>query len=311
MAAKAGLGSWSGAAFGGIRRSRVDILRSQRRAGLILVSPAVVAIVVISILPLLGAFYFSLTDYNLLEPPHWVGLRNYSAILNDPVFWESVGNTLGFAASQVGIGIVVTILVAALFNGQLFGGPVMRTIVYLPQAASYVVVALVWNLLLDPVVGPINQLMQTLGVGPFYFLSDMQLAMPSIVVMSMWRNLGYFMIIILAALKSVPSELIEAAKIDGASAPRRFFSVTLPTIRGVVSFVAITWFLGALQMFTQSYVMTSGGPVNATRTVVYLMYDDAFTNLDIGTACAMAVMLFLIVVVLSFLLRLGFRARVA
>ena len=311
LVAKASPGSWSGAALGSTRRRRVDILRPQRRAGLALVSPAILAIAVISILPLLAAFYFSLTDYNLLQAPHWVGLRNYNAIVNDPVFWESVGNTLGFAVSQVGIGIVVTILVAALFNGHLFGGPVMRTIVYLPQAASYVVVALVWNLLLDPVVGPINQFMQALGAGPFYFLSDMQLAMPSIVVMSMWRNLGYFMIIILAALKSVPSELLEAAKIDGASAPRRFISVTLPTIKGVVSFVAITWFLGALQMFTQSYVMTGGGPVNATRTVVYLMYDDAFTNLDIGTACAMAVMLFLIVVVLSFVLRLAFRTRAA
>jgi ABC-type sugar transport system permease subunit len=269
----------------------------------------VLAIALVSVLPLLLAFVFSLTDYNLLQPPHWVGLRNYVAILSDPVFWESIGNTLTFAVSQVGIGIVVVIMVAALFNGHLFGGPLMRTIVYLPQAASYVVVALVWTLLLDPAVGPINQAIMGAGNSPIYFLSDPAWAMASIVVMSMWRNLGYFMIIVLAALKSVPEELLEAARIDGAGPLRRFFSVSLPTIKGVVSFVAITWFLGALQMFTQSYVMTSGGPVNATRTVVYLMYDDAFTNLDIGTACAMAVMLFLLVVVLSLLLRLALRPR--
>jgi ABC-type sugar transport system permease subunit len=133
--------------------------------------------------------------------------------------------------------------------------------------------------------------------------------MPSIVIMSLWRNLGYFMIIVLAALKSVPAELLEAAKIDGAGPVRRFFAVSLPSIRGVVSFVAITWFLGALQMFTQAYVMTTGGPVNATRTIVYLMYDDAFTNLNIGMACAMAIMLFVLVVVLSLVLRLAFRRR--
>ncbi|MDQ2738129.1 MAG: sugar ABC transporter permease [Actinomycetota bacterium] len=287
----------------------VDILRHQRRAGTILISPAILAILLISIIPLLAAFYFSFTHYDLLETPQWVGLHNYIAILGDSVFWESVKNTLEFAVSQVAIGLVVATLVAALFNGNLFGGSLMRTLVYLPQAASYVVVALIWNLLLDPAVGPINRALQALGTGPLYFLSDTHWAMPSIVIMSMWRNLGYFMIIILAALKSVPTELLEAAKMDGASAVRRFFSVSLPAIQGVVSFVAITWFLGALQMFTQSYVMTGGGPVNATRTVVYLMYDDAFTNLDIGSASAIAVMLFIIVVILSFILRLVFRSR--
>ena len=287
--------------------SGIDILRTQRLAGAALASPAVLAIILVSVLPLLLAFGFSLTDFNLLSSPRWVGFRNYTFIVNDPVFWESIGNTLEFAVSQVGIGIVVVLMVAALFNGYLFGGPLMRTIIYLPQAASYVVVALIWTMLLDPAIGPINRAIMGMHGNPIYFLSDPNWAMPSIVVVSLWRNLGYFMIIVLAALKSVPAELLEAAKIDGAGPVRRFFSVSLPTIKGVVSFVVITWFLGALQMFTQSYVMTTGGPVNATRTIVYLMYDDAFTNLAIGKACAMAVMLFLLVIVMSFVLRLVFR----
>ena len=283
------------------------MVRAQRRAGALLLRPAMLAIALISVLPVLMAFYLSFTKFDLLSPPQWVGLRNYRTIVADPVFWEAIRNTLTFAVSQVGIGLVVVIMVAALFNGYLFGGPLMRTLIYLPQAASYVVVALVWTLLLDPAVGPINQALMSLGGGPVYFLSDPAWAMASIVVMSMWRNLGYFMIIVLAALKSVPGELLEAAEIDGAGPLRRFVSITLPSIRGVISFVAITWFLGALQMFTQSYVMTSGGPVNATRTIVYLMYDDAFTNLDIGLACAMAIMLFMLVVVMSLVLRLVLR----
>ena len=286
-----------------------SLVRRQRLAGEILLSPAAVAIIATSIVPLLLAFFFSFTHFSLLTPPEWVGLNNYVSILQDPVFWEALGNTLTFALSQVGIGIVVVVLVAALFNGYLTGGPVMRTIIYLPQAASYVVVALVWNLLLDPAVGPINAMLTGIGWEPVYFLSDPVWALPSIVVMSMWRNLGYFMIIVLAALKSVPSDLLEAAKMDGANAFQRFWTISLPTIRGVVAFVAITWFLGALQMFTQSYVMTRGGPVNATRTIVYLMYDEAFTNLDIGKACAMAIMLFLLVVVLSMVLRFVFRPK--
>ncbi len=286
-----------------LRPDRATLPSHQRRAGAVLVSPAVVAILATAVVPLLLAFYFSFTNYTLLAPPKWVGLENYVTIVQDPVFWEAIRNTLSFAVSQVGIGLVVVVLVAALFNGHLFGGPLMRTIIYLPQAASYVVVALIWNLLLDPAVGPINALLDKIHIGPVYFLSDQVWAMPSIVVMSMWRNLGYFMIIVLAALKSVPSELLEAAKIDGANAVQRFVLISLPTIKGVISFVAITWFLGALNMFTQSYVMTNGGPINATRTIVYLMYDEAFTNLDIGKACAMAIMLFLLVVSASLALR--------
>lgn len=292
-----------------LRLGQDHLRRRQRRAGELLLSPAALAIILTSFVPLLLAFYFSLTSYTLLSAPQWVGMANYVSIVQDPVFWEAIRNTLSFAASQVVVGIVVVVLVAALFNGALFGGPVMRTIIYLPQAASYVVVALVWNLLLDPSVGPINSLLFGMNLSPVYFLSDPAWAMPSIVVMSMWRNLGYFMIIVLAALKSVPSELLEAAKMDGANAVQRFWTISLPSIRGVVAFVAITWFLGALQMFTQSYVMTRGGPVNATRTIVYLMYDEAFTNLSIGKACAMAVMLFLLVVTLSLVLRLIFRPK--
>jgi ABC-type sugar transport system permease subunit len=220
-------------------------------------------------------------------------------------------NTLTFAASQVGIGIVVVVLVAALFNGHIFGGSVMRTIIYLPQAASYVVVALIWNLFLDPFVGPINAMLGWLRAGPVYFLSDPQWVIASIVVVSMWRNLGYFMIIVLAGLKSVPRELLEAAEIDGANAPQRFWLISLPSIKGVLSFVAITWFLGALQTFTQSYVMTGGGPMHASRTIVYLMYDEAFTNLNIGKASAMSVMLFALVVLLSVVLRIVFRRKEA
>lgn len=291
-------------------RLHLDQLQDrQRRAGELLLSPAALAIILTSFVPLLLAFYFSFTSYTLLSAPRWVGMTNYISIVQDPVFWEAIRNTLSFAAGQVVVGMVVVVLVAALFNGYLFGGAAMRTIVYLPQAASYVVVALVWNLLLDPSVGPINSLLLSLNLDPVYFLSDPAWAMPSIVVMSMWRNLGYFMIIVLAALKSVPKELLEAAKMDGANAVQRFWTISLPSIRGVVAFVAITWFLGALQMFTQSYVMTRGGPVNATRTIVYLMYDEAFTNLNIGKACAMAVMLFLLVVALSLVLRLIFRPK--
>jgi len=276
-----------------------------RRAGLILVSPAMVMVFIISVLPLGVAIVLSFTRYDLFTAPRFTGISNYIELFSDPVFWQAAGNTVTFAVGQVGIGTVVAIAVALLFNKALAGGGIMRTLVYIPQAASYVVVALLWTMLLDPSIGPITHAVRALsGVQP-YFLTDAHLAMPSIVVLSLWRNLGYFMIIILAALKAVPRELLEAAEIDGARPAERFFYITLPEIRSAVVFVVITWFLGALQMFTQSYVMTAGGPVNATKTLVYIMYEQAFAALNIGRASAIAVLLFGAVVVASLMLRLA------
>lgn len=266
--------------------------RKQRRAAITLASPAFTVILVTLLVPLAVAVGLSLTQYDLLSPPQFVGLDNYRQVLDDPVFWTAVWNTAKFAVGQVGIGVVVAISVALLFNQALHGGPLMRTLVYLPQGASYVVVALVWTLLFDPVAGPFSQLSQSLTGEPIYFLTDEALAMPSIIAMSLWRNLGYFMIIILAALKAVPRELLEAAEIDGTSATKRFFYITLPQIKNATILVVITWFLGALQMFTQAYVMTGGGPVNATKSIVFLMYQEAFTGLNFGKASAIAVLLF-------------------
>jgi ABC-type sugar transport system permease subunit len=278
--------------------------RRRRRFAMALSAPAVVLITLFSIVPLAAAVGLSLTSYDMFSAPRFIGLRNYRQLFADPVFWVAVRNTLVFAAGQVSIGLVVVILVALLFNQALHGGAVMRTVVYLPQAASYVVVALVWNLLLDPLSGPISRVTEMITGERLSALTSSTLALPSIVVVSLWRNLGYFMIIVLAALQAVPRELLEAAEVDGAGPVSRFRWVTLPEIGSAVIFVAITWFLGALQMFTQSYVMTGGGPVNATRTVVYIMYDQAFAALNLGKASAIAVLLFGSVVIVSLLLRI-------
>src|SRR5699024_2249975 len=219
------------------------------------------------------------------------------------VFWVTAGNTLYFAVTQVALGTVVALLVALLLSQAMPGNGVMRTIVYLPQAMSYVVVALIWNLLYDPLNGPINGLLEALSFGPVNFLTDSHLAMPSIIAMSIWRNLGYFMIILLAGIQSVSTEMLEAAQMDGAGAMQRFFHITVPQLSNTLLFVVVTWFLGGLQMFTQSYVMTDGGPVNATRTLVFQMYDAAFKAGSIGEATAISVMMFSAVVVVSILLR--------
>ncbi len=271
----------------------------QRVAGRWFLTPALVMLSLTIIVPLLFAAFLSFTKYDLLSSPTFVGFSNYAKLLTDPVFGKAVMNTLVFALGQVAIGIVVAFFIAMLFNNPLVGGNLMRTMVYVPQAMSYVTVALLWSFLYDPFVGPINAAAHALGLPTINFLTDVNLAMPSIMGMSLWRNLGYFMIILLAGLKAVPGELMEAAKIDSAGWWARLRHVILPSMKNTVFFVAVTWFMGGLQMFTQAYVMTQGGPVNATRTIVYDMYESAFTNLDIGRGSAIAVLLFLVVVLVA------------
>lgn len=270
--------------------------RQRRRAGNLLAAPALVVIALILIIPLIVAFFLSFTRYDLFNQPTWVGWANYRSLVTDPDFFTVSFNTFYFAVGQVLIGIVVAFFVAMLFNHQLTGNALMRTTVYLPQAMSYVIVALLWSFLYDPFNGPINAFIHELTGHKLYFLTDTNLAMPSILAMSLWRNLGYFMIILLAGLKAIPPELIEAAQIDGAGAWRRLIHVTIPQMKNPLIFVGVTWFMGGLQMFTQSYVMTQGGPGNATRTMVYELYESAFTNLDIGRASAVSMILFMIVV---------------
>ncbi|MBV7411137.1 sugar ABC transporter permease [Dermabacteraceae bacterium TAE3-ERU27] len=251
------------------------------------------------LVPLALAAGLSLTEYNLFEPPRFVGLDNYRKLFTDPIFYQAIGNTLYFALGQVLIGVVVAFGVAMLFNHKLVLGGTMRTIVYLPQAMSYVTVALLWTFLYDPFIGPINIALRAAGIDTIYFLTSTELAMPAIMAMSLWRNLGYFMIILLAGLKAVPEEMIEAAHLDGAGWWCRLRHVIIPQMLNPLFFVTVTWFMGGLQMFTQAYVMTQGGPVNSTRTIVYQMYEASFTRLDIGTGCAIAVLLFLVVMAVA------------
>lgn len=285
------------------RRRRRTPLQRRAIVGQLFAAPSALALTLVSIVPLGVAVGLSFFDYDMLSAPRFVGLDNYLSVLGDNSFWTAVGNTLAFALEQVPIGTATALAVAVLLNQRLPGRNIYRTIVYLPQAASYVVVALVWSFLYEPSFGLINQGVRALGGDTVFWLTDTDTAMPALVIMSIWRNLGYFMVIFLAALQGIPTELKEAAAVDGASAWSTFWHITLPLLSNVTGFVLITWFLGALQMFTQAYVMTGGGPVDATTTIVYRVYQDAFQFLRLGRACAIAVMMFLTVALATLVTR--------
>lgn len=276
--------------------------RLQRRrilTGYAFVAPAVLLLLLIHVVPIAVAFYLSFTRYDLLNPPQLIGMRNYQMLLQDQTFLASLGRTAYFTLAQVPLGTLLALLAALLLNQRIWGRGPLRTMVYLPQASSYVVVALIWTFLYQPINGPINIGLKALGLSPVYWLTDYNLAMPSLVVMSIWRNLGYYMLIYLAALQAIPHELHEAAAIDGATAFGRFRYITVPLLAPATAFIVITWAIGAMQMFTQAYVMTGGGPVDATTTVVYRIYQAAFLFLQMGVASAMSVLLFVVVALLT------------
>lgn len=272
--------------------------------------PGAILLFVVYVLPMCMSVFYGMTRYSLLSPPQWIGFANYGALLHDPLFWSSAVRTLYFVSVIVISGTILSLLVAMLMNQTLIGAALYRTIIYFPQTISFASGALIWTWLFDPTYGPIDQTLAGLGLPVVNWLTDPRLALPSIVIASLWRDIGYYMLIFLAALQNVPRPLKEAAQIDGANSWRVFFHITLPTIQPAILFVVLTWTIGALQFFTQPYVMTNGGPAYATMSVVLKIYRDGFENLNMGYASAESMVLFVVTLLLSILFIRIFRRSV-
>jgi multiple sugar transport system permease protein len=253
----------------------------------------------------------SFTTYNVLEPARWAGYWNYEDLLYDDLFWRAVRNTAVFTLWSMPIGICLSLLLAMLINTRLPGAAVYRTIFYIPVVAPLIAVALVWILFYDTSNGFFNFVLRQFGISPVQWLTSEATAMPAIIAMSVWKGLGFNMVIFLAALQAIPRELYEAASLDGANRPRQFWEITLPMLTPATVYVVITSLISSFQVFAQVYVMTNGGPNNSTITVVHYIYRTAFQNLDFGYASAMAMVMFLLLVLASFAnLRLFGRSRV-
>jgi multiple sugar transport system permease protein len=252
------------------------------------------------ILPIFLVLYLSFNDYNVLKPPEWIGLYNYTDLLEDSLFWQAVRNTIEYTLLSMPIGIVLSLGLALLVNNRLPGSTLFRTIFYLPVVAPLIACALVWVLFYEVSAGFFNYVLGSLGISPVHWLTSAQTAMPSIVLMSVWKGLGFNMVIFLAALQAIPRELTEAAALDGAGKARTLWSVTLPLLTPATIYVVITSLIASFQVFAQVYVMTKGGPNNSTITMVHYIYLTAFRDLDFGYASAMAVILFVILVIAAF-----------
>jgi len=229
----------------------------------------------------------------------FVGINNYVGLFTDDQFITSLLNTLWFAVLTVPTGVILALLLAVLFNRQIRGISIFRTFVFIPVITSMVAVSLVWSMLYEDNAGLLNTLLGYVGLGPVHWLTDTNIAMISIAIMSVWKGLGYNMTIFLAGLQGVPGELYEAATIDGATARQKFMKITVPMIAPTTYFVTLMALIGSLQVFDQVWIMTQGGPVDATKTVAMYLYQYGFQFYKMGYACAAAYVLFILVFIVS------------
>ena len=278
-----------------------------QRAAWIFLAPALLVLGIFFFLPVIAALAMSLTDFDLyalgnFDNLRFIGLRNYGQLLSDPLFWKSLGNTFYFVVLGVPLSIGASLGAALLVNSKLarFRNG-FRTIYFAPVVTTLVAVAVVWRYIFHTRYGFLNYALGLAGIDPIDWMGDPNWAMVAIVVLAVWKNFGYNMIILLAALQSIPADLYEAARIDGASRWQLFRHVTLPGLAPVLTLVSILTMTGYFQLFAEPYVMTQGGPLHSTMSVLYFMYEEGFRWWSLGRASAVAFLLFLLMFAVTLL----------
>jgi multiple sugar transport system permease protein len=268
-------------------------------------TPALLVITVFFFVPVLAALLVSLTDFDLyaladMRNLRFVGLDNYRNLLHAPEFWRAVANTGYFVAVGVPLSLAASLATALLVNSRLtYLAAFFRTAFFAPVVTTLVAVAVVWRYLLHTRYGLLNYALAHLGIHPIDWLGDPHWALPAIILLAVWKNFGYNMVIFLAALQSIPADLYEAARLDGASLWQEFRRITLPMLRPTLLLVSILTVAGYFQLFAEPYVMTQGGPLQSTVSVLYFMYEEGFKWWNLGSASAVAFLLFLMILAVT------------
>lgn len=271
-------------------------------AGWMFAAPALTVIGLFFGLPVIAALALSLTDFDIyaladLNNLRFVGLGNYAGLLQNPLFWKSLGNTLYFVVVGVPLSVAMSLGAALLLHSKVGRlKPFFRTAFFAPVVTTVVAVAVIWRYLFHTKYGLVNWGLSSVGIDAIDWLGDPRWAMPTIILFAVWKNFGYNMIIFLAGLQSIPEDLYEAARIDGAGTWKQFRHVTLPMLGPVLLLVSILTMAGYFQLFAEPYVMTQGGPLESTKSVLYLMYEEGFKWWNLGNASAVAFLLFVLMV---------------
>lgn len=281
------------------------LFNSPSVAGWIFILPALLGTLVFIIIPVFCSFGLSFTKWDLLNPIEFVGLQNYKEIFNEPVFFKILINTIVFAISTSILGVIIPLILAAILNSKIRGSEIFKTAYFLPFITPMIVIGIVWEWIFDPNIGILNNVIHL----HINWLYDTNFAMPALIIVSVWKLIGYNMIIFLSALSGISQSLFEAAKIDGAGIIDTFKNVTVPMLSPTIFFVIIITAISSFQVFDLIYLMTQGGPLDSTNVLVYAIYKNAFEYFNIGKASAIAYVLFVIILVLT-LFQWKFRKKI-
>ena len=273
--------------------------RKNTLTALSFIAPNFIGFFLFTLIPVIFSLVLAFMKWDSFGTPEFVGLKNFSKMLNDDTFWISLKNTFLYTIGVVPLTLICSLGLAILLNKKIRGMKFFRTAFFLPYVTSLVAIAVVWNMLFHPTMGPINQFLKLFIENPPGWTSSSDWALTAIVIVSVWRGMGYYMILYLAGLQSVPKELYEAASMDGAGKWKQFLNVTVPSLRPTTFFVTIMLVINCFKIFDLVQVMTAGGPGRATNVLVYQIYNEAFVKFNFGYASAIAMVLFVIVLAIT------------
>ena len=275
-------------------------MKAEYWAALLFLLPNLIGFIAFAVWPLICSILLGFMDWGVLNTPKLIGVKNYTDMFKDNNFWICLKNTAYYSFVKVPLNLILSLLLAELLNMKLRGRNIFRTVAFLPAVCSAVSVGVVWQPLLESTGnGLVNHLLGFLGIGPLPFLSSTAWAMPSVIFVGIWKELGYFMVIYLAGLQGISKSYYEAASIDGSSTVNTFLKITLPLIAPTTFFAFVTSLIGSFQIFDLTSMLTNGGPANSTNTLVMYIYKNGFQWFRMGYASAIAVVLFLIILIIT------------
>ena len=265
------------------------------KKGLLFVLPALIGTFLFIIIPIFCSFGLSFSEWDFLNEIHFVGFSNYKSVFTEPEFLQILINTIVYAVSTTIFAVIIPLLIASIINNRIKGSELFKTIYFLPFITPAVVIAIVWAWIFDPNIGLVNTLFHT----HYTWLFSTKLAMPVLIFVSVWKLVGYNVVLFLTGFSTIDKSVYEASKIDGATAYQTFFDITVPLLKPTIYFVTTVTAISSFQIFDLIYVMTQGGPNGSTNVIVYSIYKYAFEYFDIGKSCALAYILFAIILVLA------------
>ncbi|AEE95242.1 carbohydrate ABC transporter permease [Mahella australiensis] len=284
-----------------IKRKKMNSMeRSEAITGYLFASPWIIGLALFTIYPIIAAIMYSFMDYNILQEPSWLGVKNYVNMVHDKLFWKSLGNTFYYVIFSVPLSMIIGLAIALLLNMDIKGMAIYRTLYYMPSIVPLVAGSILWSWIFNPNFGILTNLVESLGLESPAWLADPAWAKPSLILMSLW-GAGGGMIIYLAGLKNIPDVYYEAADLDGAGSWTKFVHITLPMLSPTLFFQLIMGVIGSFQVFTQAFIMTNGGPNDATLFYVLYLYQNAFQFWKMGYASALAWVLFAIIMFFTWL----------